>query len=463
LHIKVWNASLKLSLIIVRNTEIKPSSTSSSVHKRPSLPITAMARRSHCGFVAPYILKAIATSQAVSPECRGAAEKSLLATQSLMEQRKIVCHNAACAAPSQPSQPSVPSAQGSQHRAPQGIIPPHILKSISSSDAVEPETRASAQQTLLTSQFVLDARGQHAEDVAKKPPAKARKRKIFDCRETEQLQQNSARVEGAKRVKDRSVNNAYDGLGIVYDFYYNIFGRNSIDDKGMDLIGNVHFEPADAPAGYDNAYWDGEQMVFGDGDGEIFDDFTDGLDVLAHELTHGVTQYTAKLKYQDQAGALNESMSDVFACMCEQWWFGQTAEEGDWLLGQGLLSMLRRGPALRSLKAPGTAYRNDPILGTDPQPANMSGYVKGPDDNGGVHLNSGIPNHAFYLAAIGLGGFSWDKPGQIWYKTLQDPLIPTDCNFKQFAELTIKHALALYGPGPGQTVKSAWTAVGVLP
>jgi Zn-dependent metalloprotease len=413
-----------------------------------------------CGFVSPHILKAIAASQAVSPECRHAAEKSLQAMQSQMEQRKAVCHAAACASASQPFQEQ---PQASQHRVPQGFIPPYILKSISTSEEAGSDARASAQQTLLSSQLVQDARDQHAEAMAKKPPPKDLKRKIFDCRETEQLQRNPARLEGAKRVKDRSVNNAYDGLGIVHDFYHAIFGRNSIDDAGMELIGNVHYEPADAPAGYDNAYWDGEQMVFGDGDGEIFDDFTDGLDVLAHELTHGVTQYTAKLEYQDQAGALNESMSDVFACMCEQWWYGQTAEEGDWLLGQGLLSMLRRGPALRSLKAPGTAYRNDPILGTDPQPGNMSGYVKGPDDNGGVHLNSGIPNHAFYLAAMGLDGFSWDKPGQIWYKTLQDPLIPTDCTFKQFAELTIKHALALYGPGAAQTVKSAWTAVGVLP
>jgi Zn-dependent metalloprotease len=412
-----------------------------------------MAGRAHhvCGFVAPHILKAIAASQAVSQEVRQAAQKSLVSTQAVMDTRQVRCAAAASAAP--------PRQQQQQ----KGIIPPHILHSISGSEAAGPETRASAQQTLLSSRSVADSRAQHEAEITKTPVPRQLKRKIFDCKEGETLRQDSVRAEGDNRVKDRSVNNAYDGLGIVYDFYYNIFGRNSIDDKGLELVGNVHFEPSDTPAGYDNAYWDGEQMVFGDGDGEIFDDFTDSLDVLAHELTHGVTQYTAKLEYQDQAGALNESMSDVFACMCEQWWFGQTAEEGDWLLGQGLLSMLRRGPALRSLKAPGTAYRNDPILGTDPQPAHMKGYNKSPDDNGGVHLNSGIPNHAFYLAAMGLGGFSWDKPGQIWYKTLQDPTIPTNCTFKQFADLTVKHALALYGPGAATTVKSAWLGVGVLP
>ena len=112
---------------------------------------------------------------------------------------------------------------------------------------------------------------------------------------------------------------------------------------------------------------------------------------------------------------MNPCQMSSHACVNNGGW-GETADEGDWLLGQGLLSMLRRGPALRSLKAPGTAYCNDPILGTDSQPGHMSGFVKTSDDDGGVHLNSGIPNRAFYLAATGLGGFSWDKAGQIWYK-----------------------------------------------
>lgn len=404
-----------------------------------------------CCFIAPHILKAIAASEIVSQESRQAAQRSLTSTTAYHENRKTTIAAANVAA--------APAARAH----PQGIVPPHVLQSISSSEAAGPGARASAQQTLLSSKSVQDARAAHEEAAAAAPRPRQLKRKIYDCKASEVLVSNIARTEGSARVKDRSINNAYDGLGIVYDFYYKVFGRNSIDNKGLELIGNVHYQPDDAPAGYDNAFWDGGQMVFGDGDGEIFDDFTDSLDVLAHELTHGVTQYTAKLEYQDQAGALNESMSDVFACMCEQWWFGQTAEEGDWLLGQGLLSMLRRGPALRSLKAPGTAYRNDSILGTDPQPGHMSGFVKTNEDNGGVHLNSGIPNRAFYLAATGLGGFSWDKAGQIWYKALSDPTIPTACTFKQFADLTVKQALALYGAGAAATVRSAWIGVGVLP
>jgi Zn-dependent metalloprotease len=402
-----------------------------------------------CCFVAPHILKAIAASENVTQEVRQAAQKSLASTNAFTESRKA----------------TIAAADEATSRRPhhQGIVPPHVLRSISSSEAAGPEARASAQQTLLSSKSVKDARATHEETAVAVTLPRQLSRKIYDCKNSKVLVTNIARTEGDARVKDRSINNAYDGLGIVYDFFYNIFGRNSIDNKGLELIGNVHYQPEDAPAGYDNAFWDGSQMVFGDGDGDIFDDFTDSLDVLAHELTHGVTQYTAKLEYEDQAGALNESMSDVFACMCEQWWFGQTADKGDWLLGQGLLSMPRRGPALRSLKAPGTAYCNDPILGTDSQPGHMSGFVKTSDDDGGVHLNCGIPNRAFYLAATGLGGFSWDKAGQIWYKTLNDPAIPTKCTFKEFADLTVKQALALYGPGAATPVRSAWVGVGVLP
>lgn len=413
-----------------------------------------MAAHSHhkCGFVAPHVLKAIAASELVSKEVRQAAQSSLASTHTFHENRRatIAAANAAAGHRRPHSQPNP------------GFVPPGILQSIAVSKAAGPRARASAQQTLLSSKSVQEARAAHEEELKAPPKPRKLSRKIYDCKDSEVLDVNIVRLENDDRVKDRSVNNAYDGLGIVYDFYHTVFGRNSTDNKGLELIGNVHYQPEDAPAGYDNAFWDGGQMVFGDGDGEIFDDFTDSLDVLAHELTHGVTQYTAKLEYENQAGALNESMSDIFACMCEQWWFGQTADEGDWLLGQGLLSMLRRGPALRSLKAPGTAYRNGPILGTDPQPAHMSGFVKTKDDSGGVHLNSGIPNRAFYLAATGLGGFSWDKAGRIWYKTLNDPSIPTTCTFKQFAELTVKHALALYGPGAASTVKSAWIGVGVL-
>lgn len=174
-----------------------------------------------------------------------------------------------------------------------------------------------------------------------------------------------------------------------------------------------------------------------------------------------MTQHTADLQYWNQSGSLNESISDVFACMVEQWHLGQTSEQGDWILGQTIWPVGRRGAALRSLKAPGTAY-NDPIIGKDGQPAHMRDYNTTTEDNGGVHINSGIPNHAFYLSAIGLGGHSWERAGQVWYKTLLDPRITQDCNFAQFAELTVDNTRTMFGDSAKDIVRNAWVSVGVL-
>ena len=145
--------------------------------------------------------------------------------------------------------------------------------------------------------------------------------------------------------------------------------------------------------------WNGSQMLYGDGDNSIFIDFTKGNDVIGHELTHGVTQYEANLTYSQQLGALNESVSDVFGSLLEQYHLQQTAGDADWLIGQGLLTANVKGIALRSMKAPGTAY-DDPVLGKDPQPAHMKDYVNTVSDNGGVHINSGIPNGTLPFKAL---------------------------------------------------------------
>src|SRR5262249_42131489 len=137
--------------------------------------------------------------------------------------------------------------------------------------------------------------------------------------------------------------------------------------------------------------WDGQQMVFGDGDGVLFIGFTKAVDVIGHELTHGVTQYECGLEYHDEPGALNESISDVFGTLVKQYALKQDVTAGDWLIGNGLLAPSVNGKALRSMKDPGTAY-DDPQLGRDPQPAHYKNYVRTSEDNGGVHLNSGIPN-----------------------------------------------------------------------
>ena len=216
--------------------------------------------------------------------------------------------------------------------------------------------------------------------------------------------------------------------------------------------------------GYNNAFWDGSQMVFGDGDDMLFTDFTKSLDVIAHELTHGVTEFACGLEYHNQSGALNELMSDVFGSLVKQWAGKETADQADWLIGAEVFTPEIGADALRSLKAPGKAY-NNPTLGRDPQPDHMSKYVMLPDtdegDNGGVHINSGIPNKAFHLTAIGIGGYAWEAPGHIWYATLQASTPST--NFQQFADTTYLKAGQLYGSQSTeqQAVLAAWKEVGI--
>jgi len=257
---------------------------------------------------------------------------------------------------------------------------------------------------------------------------------------------------------DLAIKEAYDGANATYDMYNEVYGRNSIDDRGMCLISTVHFD-----VNFDNAFWDGRQMVYGDGDGELFNRFTIAIDVIGHELTHGVTEYEAGLVYYDQPGALNESMSDVFGSLVKQRTLNQTATEANWLVGEGLFTSKINGTAIRSMKEPGTAY-DDPVIGKDPQPAHMKQYVKLPrwDDNGGVHVNSGIPNHAFYLAAVEMGGYAWEKAGKIWYIALRDAL-RSSSNFQSAADKTHQVAGVLFGAGSKEqlAVKKGWAGVGI--
>ncbi|NDJ16948.1 peptidase M4 family protein [Myxacorys almedinensis A] len=284
-----------------------------------------------------------------------------------------------------------------------------------------------------------------------------KRRTIFDAETGTDLPGKLVRGEGDPPTGDISVDEAYDGSGITYDFFNDIFERNSIDGYGLRLDSTVHFDRK-----YDNAFWNGSQMVYGDGDGELFNRFTISIDIIGHELTHGVTQYEAGLVYRGQPGALNESMSDVFGSLIKQYSLKQPADEADWLIGAGLLTDKISGVALRSMKAPGTAY-NDKVLGKDPQPADMKSIYTGTADNEGVHINSGIPNRAFYLAASEIGGNAWEKAGKIWYVALTERL-RSRANFRRAANATIAIAGELYGiDGDEQkAVRNAWKTVGVI-
>ncbi|GAA0997577.1 M4 family metallopeptidase [Subtercola frigoramans] len=287
-------------------------------------------------------------------------------------------------------------------------------------------------------------------------------RTIFDAQGAEKLPGKIVRREGQSATADVTVTEAYDGLGATFDLFSQVFGRDSIDGKGLPLLATVHYG-----RGYDNAYWDGERMVFGDGDGEVFGRFTASVSVIGHELAHGVTQFSSGLAYEGQSGALNESFSDVMGVLVEQHQKNQTAAEASWLVGEGLFTPAVQGTALRSMTAPGTAYDDD-VLGKDPQPADMAHYVKTTDDNGGVHLNSGIPNRAFSLAALELGGFAWERAGQIWYDTMTaasaPTLLPAAADFATFARATVGAATLRYGAASPEAdaVGAAWVKVGVL-
>ncbi len=337
------------------------------------------------------------------------------------------------------------------------IVPPHILRELAQRGSES--QRDWAFQTLNLSAQIRGRReavGRIFSEFVVAPTGEKR-RTVYDAKHRTRLPGTRVRGEGSPPSQDVAVNEAYDGAGATYDFYYEVFGRNSIDGRGMRLDSTVHYS-----RNYDNAFWNGSQMVYGDGDGEIFQRFTKSVDVIGHELTHGVTQFTANLDYQDQPGALNESMSDVFGSLVKQKLLNQTADQADWLIGEGLFTPKVKGVALRSMKAPGTAY-DDPVLGKDPQPAHMDHLFTGTQDNGGVHINSGIPNHAFYLAATAIGGSAWEKAGKIWYTALTTRL-QSESNFADAAKITIEIAGQLYGAdSPEQkAVSNAWQQVGVI-
>jgi Zn-dependent metalloprotease len=341
-------------------------------------------------------------------------------------------------------------------------VPPHVLDKLAQAQdeglstaarrTLEHDARERTRRRLNAAHGVLTAR---PAGPAAGPSDKPR-RTIDDAAHKDDLPGRTVREEGAAPVADATANRAYDGLGATFETYLTAYGRHSIDGAGMPLVASVHYLE-----GYNNAFWNGEQMVFGDGDGKIFLDFTIPLDVIGHELTHGVTQHSANLDYYGQSGALNESVSDVFGSLIKQYALGQSADRADWLIGSGLLAPGVRGQALRSMKAPGTAY-DDPRLGKDPQPADMKHYVHTSQDNGGVHINSGIPNHAFYLLAAALGGHAWERAGQIWYDTLTGGSLASDADFAAFASATAAAAKARYGEGRElSAVLGAWSEVGV--
>lgn len=335
------------------------------------------------------------------------------------------------------------------------IVPPYMLRSILLRGT--PRQQALAWATLTESEQFRGQRRILAPVIAVAGTSPGtRRRTIYDARRRYELPGRLVRSEGSPKNRDVAVNEAYNGSGATYDLFARVFTRNSIDNRGMRLDSTVHYG-----RGYDNAFWNGRQMVFGDGDGRIFRRFTRALDVIGHELCHGVIQHEADLQYRDQAGALNESFADVFGSLVKQYRRRQTVQEADWLVGGDLFMPGINARGIRSMKEPGTAY-DDPVLGKDPQPGHMRDYIRTQEDNGGVHLNSGIPNRAFYELASRLEGYAWEKAGRIWYATLTGKLRPAS-NFRDAVNMTVQAAGEIFGKNSleQKATREAWAEVGL--
>jgi thermolysin len=224
--------------------------------------------------------------------------------------------------------------------------------------------------------------------------------------------------------------------GKTYDYYKNTLGRNSYNNAGATLYSGVHYS-----TNYNNAFWNGQEMTYGDGDGVQFRALSGAYDVVAHELTHAVTEYTSKLVYQNQSGALNESWSDAIASV---------VDSADWLIGEDVYTPATAGDALRSMSNP-TLYN---------QPAHMNNYNNTTSDNGGVHINSGIPNKAFYNYVTAIG--SRDVAGKVWYRAATS-YMTSNSTFSQARAATLNAAAALYGTSSTYYTQlaTAWSNVGV--
>jgi Zn-dependent metalloprotease len=342
------------------------------------------------------------------------------------------------------------------------IVPPRVLRRLAEDESIPAESRQAMRDCVAVEEAWRRLRSAQTEaiqssllatgittlqvaGVLASVPAIT----VYDCKNTRSLP--GLPVSNPGSSADSTAKRAFGTTRAVVDFYQKCFGRNSVDDAGMTLMSSIHYGVR-----YDNAFWNGSQMTYGDGDGQVLTDFTKADDVIGHELTHGVTQFTAGLDYSDESGALNESVSDAFGAMFHQWRRKQTVAQADWLIGPGVLGpvAIAKGYAcLRDMAQPGSQRC------LSPQPWHYRDYVP----EGDPHENSGIPNHAFYLAATNIGGHSWEQAGKVWYAALTSPEAHASMGIKEFATLTRAAARSLFRRDSNvyRGVDDAWTRVGI--
>ncbi|MCJ1280637.1 Translation initiation factor 3 subunit b [Puttea exsequens] len=404
----------------------------------------------------PYLLQHIADSEHNAPETRDAARRTQDLTAQLSQGRE---HHTPAAGTSQP-----PSGGGSSKPQEGGSTGAGAGASTGGEDdssVIEDPVEETVDMSMgagYTGSKVNVSKTDSSDPI---PPGPGKIKRLYrvgcDAKNKSNLPGTRITTEDdANYPSDQDLVSFLDSAGWTWSMYWNRFGRNSIKDLGENILGTVHVGDK-----FCNAMWTYDQMIFGDGDGKIFNSWSSSMDINAHEMTHGVIFATSNLIYRDQSGALNEHCADVFGLIARTYRDFQKRDDCDWLIGKEIFKSGK--DALRSFKAPGTAY-DTPGYGKDPQPAHMKNYVLTFDDNGGVHYNSGIPNKAFYNACNNLGDKGeklWLLPGKIWYTTMVDRSLGRNCTFSNFAKATCDNAYKLDGGTAAADVKQAWNDVGV--
>ncbi len=329
------------------------------------------------------------------------------------------------------------------------IIPPHVLRQYSADASLDDATRKSLRDTYVETERLRGLREAHrvaaigdvnrfAIDGLVHTPALTE----YDCQHRQALPGKlvARPTAGFKTVQDTTAK--------VVEFYAKVLGRNSVDNKGLDLVSSLHYS-----RNYDNAFWNGHQMVYGDGDNRLFLEMYLSPDVIGHEISHGLTQYESGLRYQGESGALNESFSDVIGAVFNQWlnnW--AVTEPRGWLVGAGIMAAPAQAKGftcLRDMLAPSAKHC------LSPQPERYSQL----DPSADVHVNSGVPNKAFAMFARAVGGQAATQAVKVWYDTATNRALRSDARMQEFAALTVASATKLGGASLAGKCRGAWAEV----
>ena len=337
------------------------------------------------------------------------------------------------------------------------IVPPELLKELSRGQKVAPVDAKTYQDSFLETMRLRQVREGHRvaaligrlSIVPEAAPHQAEEH-IFDCRNRMSL---PGRAVANPPTAGEAFQTVFQTTGQVAEFYQTVLGRNSVDNRGVDLVSSLNYG-----RNYQNAFWNGQQMVYGNGDQHIFVDFWRSPDVIGHELTHGVTQNESGLRYEGESVALNESISDCFGAAFNQWVSkAQASKDEGWLIGAGIMGPDAKGKGytcLRDMVNPAAQHC------LSPQPTSYAHF----DPTADVHINSGIPNRAFALFARAAGGNSYDSPIKLWYAACTGGRLSASATFADFARSTLDAADRWTGPDKAQlakAVRDAWQTVAV--